>query len=118
MWEKGRSSHHEVVSDNKDLETSAFIFLTLVIISVDGQHTVDFFSFVFTVIQEYLLKKKKIIGGVTPSLKKDSAVLARVSIAPGLQVQQSCAWEAAGAAGHGQLYPRCHLSTPTKAVSH
>lgn len=59
VWEKGRSSHHEVVSGNKDLETSAFIFLTLVIISVDGQHTVDFFPFVFTVIQEYLLKKKK-----------------------------------------------------------
>lgn len=62
MWEKGRSSHHEVVSGNKDLETSAFIFLTLVIISVDGQHTVDFFPFVFTVIQEYLFKKKKKLG--------------------------------------------------------
>lgn len=53
---------------------------------------------------------------VTPSLKKGSAVPAWVSLAPGLQVQQSCAWEAAGAAGHSQLYSRCHLSTPTKAA--
>lgn len=58
MWEKGLSSHHEV-SGNKELGTSAFIFLAPIIISVDGQHPVGFFPFVFTVIQEYLQKKKK-----------------------------------------------------------
>lgn len=38
--------------------------------------------------------------GVTPFLNKGSAVPAWISLAPG--VQESCAWEAAGAGGHGQ----------------
>lgn len=46
--------------------------------------------------------QKKYFGGVTLSLNKGSAVPAWVSLAPGLQVQQSCASKAAGAAGHGQ----------------
>lgn len=55
MWEKGLAFHHEVPG-NKDLGTSAFIFLTPIIINVYGQHTVGFFSFVSTVIREYLSK--------------------------------------------------------------
>lgn len=83
MWEKGLSSHHEV-SGNKELGTSAFIFLAPIIISVDGQHPVAFFPFVFAVIQEYLQKKKKKhFWRVTPSLNKGPAVPALVSLAPG-----------------------------------
>lgn len=39
---------------------------------------------------------------VTPSLNKGPAVPAWVSLAPGVQIRESCALEAAGAAGHSQ----------------
>lgn len=82
MWEKGLSSHHEVVSGNKDLGTSAFIFLNTCYYQYGWSAYSWLLPFCFYSHPGVFIKKKH-FGGVTPSLKKGSAVPAWVSLSPG-----------------------------------